>query len=185
MVVEMSLLHFKMKYKIKRMLCFPESALIFQVTGCFACVQLALEVAPCKPFSNVLDTVEIVTCSFLVDSMVIMQEMQDNTGNWSRRQDVLNEQWYCLDWVHSLGCARGNCITHLWCSIKVKQAFVPLSEHVLDGSGLQHSFTAPEHHLSGETSQVLPQDGDGGCLRWVSGRACSSPLPFIFRFHSL
>ncbi|XP_061690853.1 prominin-1-A isoform X1 [Syngnathoides biaculeatus] len=30
---------------------------------------LALEVAPCKPFSNVLDTVEIITCSFLVDSM--------------------------------------------------------------------------------------------------------------------
>ncbi|XP_019743013.1 prominin-1-A isoform X1 [Hippocampus comes] len=30
---------------------------------------LALEVAPCKPFSNVLDTMEIFTCSFLVDSM--------------------------------------------------------------------------------------------------------------------
>ncbi|XP_077433794.1 prominin-1-A isoform X8 [Vanacampus margaritifer] len=30
---------------------------------------LAMEVAPCKPFSNVLDTVEIITCSFLVDSM--------------------------------------------------------------------------------------------------------------------
>ncbi|TNN47951.1 Prominin-1-A [Liparis tanakae] len=31
--------------------------------------RLALEVAPCKPFSNMLDTVEIMTCSFLVDSM--------------------------------------------------------------------------------------------------------------------
>ncbi|XP_029702696.1 prominin-1-A isoform X9 [Takifugu rubripes] len=30
---------------------------------------LAMEVAPCKPFSNMIDTVEIVTCSFLVDSM--------------------------------------------------------------------------------------------------------------------
>ncbi|KAG8003832.1 Prominin-1-A [Nibea albiflora] len=30
---------------------------------------LALEVAPCKPFSNVVDTVEIIACSFLVDSM--------------------------------------------------------------------------------------------------------------------
>uniref|UniRef100_A0A8C2ZDF8 Prominin 1a n=1 Tax=Cyclopterus lumpus TaxID=8103 RepID=A0A8C2ZDF8_CYCLU len=30
---------------------------------------LAMEVAPCKPFSNMLDTVEIITCSFLVDSM--------------------------------------------------------------------------------------------------------------------
>ncbi|XP_024861958.1 prominin-1-A isoform X4 [Kryptolebias marmoratus] len=30
---------------------------------------LALEVAQCKPFSNILDTVEIMTCSFLVDSM--------------------------------------------------------------------------------------------------------------------
>uniref|UniRef100_A0A3Q2CZJ4 Prominin 1a n=1 Tax=Cyprinodon variegatus TaxID=28743 RepID=A0A3Q2CZJ4_CYPVA len=30
---------------------------------------LALEVAPCKPFSNVLDTAQIMTCSFLVDSM--------------------------------------------------------------------------------------------------------------------
>ncbi|XP_049593558.1 prominin-1-A isoform X4 [Syngnathus scovelli] len=30
---------------------------------------LAMEVAPCKPFSNVLDTAEIFTCSFLVDSM--------------------------------------------------------------------------------------------------------------------
>ncbi|XP_062250058.1 prominin-1-A isoform X3 [Platichthys flesus] len=30
---------------------------------------LALEVAPCKPFSNMLDTAEILTCSFLVDSM--------------------------------------------------------------------------------------------------------------------
>ncbi|XP_041846114.1 prominin-1-A isoform X1 [Melanotaenia boesemani] len=30
---------------------------------------LALEVAPCKPFSNILDTAEIMTCSFLVDSM--------------------------------------------------------------------------------------------------------------------
>ncbi|XP_061541801.1 prominin-1-A isoform X10 [Phycodurus eques] len=30
---------------------------------------LAMEVAPCKPISNVLDTVEIITCSFLVDSM--------------------------------------------------------------------------------------------------------------------
>ncbi|PWA18631.1 hypothetical protein CCH79_00005564, partial [Gambusia affinis] len=31
--------------------------------------QLALEVAPCKPFSNILDTAQIMTCSFLVDSM--------------------------------------------------------------------------------------------------------------------
>ncbi|XP_033948939.1 prominin-1-A isoform X2 [Pseudochaenichthys georgianus] len=30
---------------------------------------LALEVAPCKPFSNMLDTAEIMTCSFVVDSM--------------------------------------------------------------------------------------------------------------------
>ncbi|XP_057705358.1 prominin-1-A isoform X2 [Corythoichthys intestinalis] len=30
---------------------------------------LAIDVAQCKPFSNVLDTVEIFTCSFLVDSM--------------------------------------------------------------------------------------------------------------------
>ncbi|XP_013884249.1 prominin-1-A isoform X2 [Austrofundulus limnaeus] len=30
---------------------------------------LALEVAQCKPFSNILDTAEIMTCSFLVDSM--------------------------------------------------------------------------------------------------------------------
>ncbi|XP_028271426.1 prominin-1-A [Parambassis ranga] len=30
---------------------------------------LAMEVAPCKPFSNMVDTAEIMTCSFLVDSM--------------------------------------------------------------------------------------------------------------------
>ncbi|XP_029297233.1 prominin-1-A isoform X10 [Cottoperca gobio] len=30
---------------------------------------LALEVAPCKPISNMLDTAEIIACSFLVDSM--------------------------------------------------------------------------------------------------------------------
>ncbi|KAK5604064.1 Prominin-1-A [Crenichthys baileyi] len=30
---------------------------------------LALEVAPCKPFSNILDTAQIMTCRFLVDSM--------------------------------------------------------------------------------------------------------------------
>uniref|UniRef100_H3D685 Prominin 1a n=1 Tax=Tetraodon nigroviridis TaxID=99883 RepID=H3D685_TETNG len=30
---------------------------------------LAMEVAPCKPFSNMVDTAEIITCSFLVDSM--------------------------------------------------------------------------------------------------------------------
>ncbi|XP_047441371.1 prominin-1-A isoform X12 [Mugil cephalus] len=30
---------------------------------------LAMEVAPCKPFSNILDTAEIMTCSFMVDSM--------------------------------------------------------------------------------------------------------------------
>ncbi|XP_061747612.1 prominin-1-A isoform X7 [Nerophis ophidion] len=30
---------------------------------------LAMEVAPCKPFSNIVDTMEIITCSFLVDSM--------------------------------------------------------------------------------------------------------------------
>uniref|UniRef100_A0A3Q2QZH9 Prominin 1a n=1 Tax=Fundulus heteroclitus TaxID=8078 RepID=A0A3Q2QZH9_FUNHE len=30
---------------------------------------LALEVAPCKCFSNILDTAQIMTCSFLVDSM--------------------------------------------------------------------------------------------------------------------
>uniref|UniRef100_A0A3P9NM19 Prominin 1a n=1 Tax=Poecilia reticulata TaxID=8081 RepID=A0A3P9NM19_POERE len=30
---------------------------------------LALEVAPCKPFSNILDTAQIMTCSFLGDSM--------------------------------------------------------------------------------------------------------------------
>uniref|UniRef100_UPI003AAD52E2 prominin-1-A n=1 Tax=Centroberyx gerrardi TaxID=166262 RepID=UPI003AAD52E2 len=30
---------------------------------------LAMEVAACKPFSNMVDTVEIVACSFLVDSM--------------------------------------------------------------------------------------------------------------------
>lgn len=29
-----------------------------------------MEVAPCKPFSNMVDTAEIMTCSFLVDSMV-------------------------------------------------------------------------------------------------------------------
>lgn len=34
-------------------------------------LQLALEVAPCQPFSNILDTVEIITCSFIVDSMVM------------------------------------------------------------------------------------------------------------------
>uniref|UniRef100_A0A672G7M5 Prominin-1-A-like n=1 Tax=Salarias fasciatus TaxID=181472 RepID=A0A672G7M5_SALFA len=31
---------------------------------------LALEVAPCKPFSNMVDTAEIMACSFLTDSMV-------------------------------------------------------------------------------------------------------------------
>uniref|UniRef100_A0A669BT10 Prominin 1a n=1 Tax=Oreochromis niloticus TaxID=8128 RepID=A0A669BT10_ORENI len=30
---------------------------------------LAMEVAPCKPFSNVVDTAEIMACSFVVDSM--------------------------------------------------------------------------------------------------------------------
>ncbi|XP_044061984.1 prominin-1-A isoform X3 [Siniperca chuatsi] len=30
---------------------------------------LAMEVAPCKPFSNMVDTTEIIACSFLVDSM--------------------------------------------------------------------------------------------------------------------
>ncbi|XP_039976491.1 prominin-1-A [Xiphias gladius] len=30
---------------------------------------LAMEVAPCKPFSNMVDTAEIIACSFLVDSM--------------------------------------------------------------------------------------------------------------------
>ncbi|XP_023264323.1 prominin-1-A-like isoform X6 [Seriola lalandi dorsalis] len=30
---------------------------------------LAMEVAQCKPFSNMVDTTEIITCSFLVDSM--------------------------------------------------------------------------------------------------------------------
>nr|XP_020448891.1 prominin-1-A-like isoform X3 [Monopterus albus] len=30
---------------------------------------LALEVAPCKPFSNIVDTADIIACSFLVDSM--------------------------------------------------------------------------------------------------------------------
>ncbi|XP_056137385.1 prominin-1-A [Lampris incognitus] len=30
---------------------------------------LAMEVAGCRPFSNMVDTVEIITCSFLVDSM--------------------------------------------------------------------------------------------------------------------
>uniref|UniRef100_A0AAQ5XXS4 Prominin 1 b n=1 Tax=Amphiprion ocellaris TaxID=80972 RepID=A0AAQ5XXS4_AMPOC len=30
---------------------------------------LAMEVAPCKPFSNMVDTAEIMACSFLVDSM--------------------------------------------------------------------------------------------------------------------
>ncbi|CAJ1059100.1 prominin-1-A isoform X4 [Xyrichtys novacula] len=30
---------------------------------------LVMEVAPCKPFSNMVDTVEIITCSFVVDSM--------------------------------------------------------------------------------------------------------------------
>lgn len=29
-----------------------------------------MDVAPCKPFSNMMDTAEIVACSFLVDSMV-------------------------------------------------------------------------------------------------------------------
>lgn len=30
---------------------------------------LAMEVAPCKPFSNIVDTADIIGCSFLVDSM--------------------------------------------------------------------------------------------------------------------
>uniref|UniRef100_A0A8C9XVI1 Prominin 1a n=1 Tax=Sander lucioperca TaxID=283035 RepID=A0A8C9XVI1_SANLU len=30
---------------------------------------LAMDVAPCKPFSNMVDTAEIIACSFLVDSM--------------------------------------------------------------------------------------------------------------------
>lgn len=46
----------------------------------FLCsVQLAMEVAPCKPFSNMVDTAEIITCSFLVDSMVIILERQKKT----------------------------------------------------------------------------------------------------------
>jgi len=42
------------------------------------------------------------------------------------------------------------------------------SEHVLDGPGLQHPLPAPQHHSGCETSKVLPQDGHGGRLRWVS-----------------
>ncbi|KAF7663140.1 hypothetical protein LDENG_00217530 [Lucifuga dentata] len=30
---------------------------------------LVMDIAPCKPFSNMVDTVEIITCSFVVDSM--------------------------------------------------------------------------------------------------------------------
>lgn len=39
-------------------------------------LQLAMEVAPCKPFSNMMDTAEIIACSFLVDSMVMTLNMQ-------------------------------------------------------------------------------------------------------------
>lgn len=39
-----------------------------------------MEVAPCKPFSNMVDTAEIITCSFFVDSMVIIPEEQKKTG---------------------------------------------------------------------------------------------------------
>lgn len=35
-----------------------------------------MEVAPCKPFSNMVDTAEIIACSYLIDSMVIILEMQ-------------------------------------------------------------------------------------------------------------
>lgn len=33
-----------------------------------------MEVAPCKPFSNMVDTAEIMACSFVVDSMVTILE---------------------------------------------------------------------------------------------------------------
>jgi len=33
-------------------------------------VQLEKEVAQCKPISNIVDSLEIVACSFIVDSVV-------------------------------------------------------------------------------------------------------------------
>lgn len=141
-----------------------------------------MEVAPCKPFSNMVDTAEIITCSFLVDSMVIIEEVQNKTGNWNGHQNVLNDSDNLLGFVFSI-LWLGNGITDLSCCINIdKLTSVSHTEHLLDGSGLQHSFAAPEHHFSSEASQVLPQDGDRGCLWWVSGHACSSLLCLFLDF---
>lgn len=37
---------------------------------CIFSLQLTVEVAQCKPISNIVDSMEIVACSFIVDSVV-------------------------------------------------------------------------------------------------------------------
>lgn len=43
---------------------------MFTVSMCVLSLQLAREVAPCKPISNIVDSMEIVACSFIIDSVV-------------------------------------------------------------------------------------------------------------------
>lgn len=58
-----------------------------------------MEVAPCKPFSNMVDTAEIMACSFVVDSMVTILEIQED-------RPCLNRLVTDYIWVKKLGKER-------------------------------------------------------------------------------
>ncbi|KAA8588622.1 hypothetical protein FQN60_009967, partial [Etheostoma spectabile] len=48
--------------------------------------RLVMDVAPCKPFSNMVDTAEIIVCNFLVDSMSIILAVK--LAKYYRRMDT-------------------------------------------------------------------------------------------------
>lgn len=69
-----------------------------------------MEVAPCKPFSNMVDTAEIMACSFVVDSMVTILEIQEDRPCLNRL--VTDYVWVkkLYNWVKNLD---SHCKSHI------------------------------------------------------------------------
>lgn len=55
---------------IHRSTLFSSLLYIMYVYVCIFPLQLTAEVAQCKPISNIVDSMEIVACSFITDSVV-------------------------------------------------------------------------------------------------------------------
>lgn len=109
--------------------------------------QITQEVGRCKPVAGALDSVEMIFCSQMVESLVRIGRF---TLNWS--VDIRNcfENVLCLSNCHA--------VNHP-CSLSI--------ECILVQSGLVLDLLYAQHHLFYQISQVLQENEVLWCL-WVS-----------------